>query len=63
MEAKQVTLWVYANNDQEVAALQEELNKFVMDKYNNGIYVRANTLRGILQKYGNNPIVNAVLKQ
>ena len=62
MEAKRVTLWVYANNEQEVNNLQHELDTFVMDKYNQGIYIKANTLRGVLQKYGNNPIVNAALK-
>ena len=63
MEAKRVTMWVYANNDQEVNALQHELDKFVMDKYNQGILVKATTLQSVLQQYGNKPIVNAFLKQ
>lgn len=63
MEAKKVTLWVYANNEQETESLQLELNKFVKEKYNQGILVKAATLTAVLQKYGNNTLVNAVLKQ
>lgn len=62
MEAKNVTLWVYANDEQEVKALQDELNKFVMDKYNQGIILRAAALTKLLRQYGNSPLVNAFLK-
>ena len=61
MEAKQVTLWVYANNEQEVSDLQKELNKFVMDKYNQGIILRAAAMTKLLRQHGNNPLVNAFL--
>lgn len=63
MEAKKVTLWVYANDEQEVNNLQHELDTFVINKYNQGVLVKAATLTGALQKYGNNPLLNAVLKQ
>lgn len=63
MQAKQVTLWVYADNEQSVQALQNELNAFVMNKYKQGIIVKADTLRALLQRYGNSAIVNACLKQ
>ena len=63
MEAKRVTLWVYANNDQEVNALQHELDQFVMNKYNQGMLVKATTLTAVLQKYGDNAVLNAFLKQ
>ena len=61
MEAKQVTLWVYADNEQEVSDLQKELNKFVMDKYNQGIILRAAAMTKLIRQYGNSPLVNAFL--
>lgn len=61
MEAKQVTLWVYADNEQEVSDLQKELNKFVMDKYNQGIILRATAMTKLLRQHGNSPLVNAFL--
>lgn len=61
MEAKQVTLWVYADNEQEVSDLQKELNKFVMDKYNQGIILRAAAMAKLLRQHGNSPLVNAFL--
>lgn len=61
MEAKQVTLWVYADNEQEVSELQKELNKFVMDKYKQGIILRAAAITKLLRQYGNSPLVNAFL--
>ena len=62
MEAENVTLWVYANDEQEVKALQDELNNFVMNKYNQGIVLRAAALTQLLRQYGNSPLVNAFLK-
>lgn len=61
MEAKQVTLWVYADNEQEVSDLQKELNKFVMDKYKQGIILRAVAMTKLLRQHGNSPLVNAFL--
>ena len=57
-----MTLWVYANNEQEVSDLQKELNKFVMDKYNQGIILRAAAMTKLLRQHGNSPLVNAFLK-
>lgn len=62
MKAYNVTLWVYADSEQEVNNLQNELNDFVMNKYNQGILVKAENLRGVLQRYGNSGIVSAFLK-
>ena len=62
MEAKNVTLWVYADNEHEVKALQKALDDFVMNKYNKGILVKASSLHDILQRYGDNALVNAFLK-
>lgn len=61
MEAKSVTLWVYADNDQEVAALQNELNDFIMKKYKQGKLVRASSLRELLHRYGDSALVSAFL--
>lgn len=54
---------VYADSDEEVATLQEELNRFVLNKYNQGIYPRAQALSRLLKQYGNNALVSAFLKQ
>lgn len=62
MQPHQVTLWVYADSEQDVKNLQNELDKFIMDKYNNGIYVRAAAVSDVLKRYGNSGIVNAFLK-
>lgn len=62
MEAKNVTLWVYADSEQEVKNLQDELNNFVMNKYNQGVLIRANSMTQLLRRYGDNALVNAFLK-
>lgn len=46
MEAKQVTLWVYADNEQEISDLKKELNKFVMDKSDSNGYCRMSAMVG-----------------
>lgn len=63
MTPHQVTLWVYADSEQETQNLQNELNDFVINKYNQGVFVKAKTIQALLQRYGNNAIVNAFLKQ
>ncbi|MBR2266608.1 MAG: hypothetical protein IJ882_08145 [Paludibacteraceae bacterium] len=62
MKPYNVTLWVYADSDAEAQAFQQELNDFVVRKYNQGIYVRAGKLGKLLKQYGNNPMVSAFLK-
>ena len=62
LEPYSVTLWVYADNESDVKALQKELHDFVSAKYNQGVYIKATTLRRLLQKYGSNVIVNTVLR-
>ena len=61
MKPYNVTLWVYAEDEEEVNALQHDLREFVVEKYNQHIYIRANKLRELLKRYGNNPIVNSFL--
>lgn len=62
MSPYKVNLWVYAENDAEAQALQQELNQFVTRKYNQGVYVRAGRLASLLNKYGDSAIVNAYIK-
>ncbi len=63
MRPYQVNICVYADSEEEVLALQEELNTFVMNKYKQGIYPRARALSRLLKQYGNSVFVNAFLKQ
>ena len=62
LEPYSVTLWVYAEDESEAKALQKELHDFVSAKYNQGVYIKATTLRRLLQKYGGNLIVNTILR-
>jgi len=63
MKPYNVTLWVYAEDEAEAAALQDALHDFVVEKYNQHIYPRAKTIQRLIKQYGNNAIVNAYLKQ
>ncbi|MBR2266619.1 MAG: hypothetical protein IJ882_08200 [Paludibacteraceae bacterium] len=61
MKPYNVTLCVYADDEEEVKALQSTLRDFVVQKYNQHIYIRANKLSELLKRYGNNAIVNTFL--
>lgn len=63
MKPYNVTLCVYADNEQEIQDLQTELNEFIKTKYNQGIYPRATTLTRFIRQYGNSAMVNAALKR
>lgn len=58
-----ITLHVYAESEQEAKELEGALSDFIIDKYNQHIYPRANTLSRLIKQYGNNALVNAYLKQ
>lgn len=58
----EVTLHVYAESEQEAKELESELKEFVRQKYNQGIYVRADKLTNLLRRFGNNPIINNALR-
>ena len=61
MKPYQVNICVYADSDEEMLALQEELNQFVVSKYKQGIYPRARALSRLLKQYGGSALVNAFL--
>ena len=62
MNPYKVTLWVYADSEAEVNALQETLNSFAVEKYNKHIYLRATTLQKLINQYGDSAIVNNFLR-
>lgn len=57
MTPKQVTFYVYADDDAQVQALQHALNGFVREMYNKGRLVTASGLSQALRKFGGNPLV------
>lgn len=63
MKPYQVTFYVYAENEEQVKALQTELNQFVRSKYNSGIIVTAEKLISALRRFGQNFMVNNFLKK
>lgn len=62
MKPYQATFYVYAENEDEVKALQRELNSFVRDRYNNGVIVTCSKLTEAIRRFGNNFLVNNFLK-
>ena len=63
MKPYQVTFYVYAENEEQIKALQIELNQFVRTKYNSGIVVTAEKLISALRRFGQNFMVNNFLKK
>lgn len=63
MKPFKATFYIYAENEQDVIALQHELNNFVRAKYNAGILVTAQKLTSALRKFGANILVNNFLKR
>lgn len=57
MTPKQVTFYVYAEEDEQVQALQHSLNTFVREMYNKGRLVTASGLSEALHRFGGNPVV------
>ena len=53
-----ITLYVYAEDEQEAKALEHDLLDFVNDKYNQGVYPRAAALSNLVRRYGGSTIVN-----
>lgn len=62
MKPYKVTFYVYSDNDNDVEQLQDQLNNFVREKYNNGILVTAIKLSSALKKFCNNFFVTNYLK-
>ena len=61
MKPFNVTLWVYADSEEEANALQHDLHDFAMQKYNQHIYPRAEKLSKLIKQFGNSAIVNNYL--
>ena len=57
-----ITLHVYAQNEQEAQELENALKDFVIEKYNQGVYPRAASLTRLIQQYGKSQIVNNFIR-
>lgn len=62
MTPKQVTFYVYADDDTQVQVLQHALNAFVREMYNKGRLVTASGLSEALRRFGGNPLVTNYFK-
>lgn len=62
LEPYNITLHVYAANQQEAQELEDALKDFVIEKYNQRVYVRAESLTRLVRQYGSSPIVNNFIK-
>lgn len=62
MQPYKITMYVYADNQQQADELQQSLYAFVDIKRQHGIAVTASKLTDALNKYGNNYFVNQFLK-
>lgn len=63
MKPYKATFYIYAENEQDVITLQQELNNLVRTKYDSGILVTAPKLTNALRKFGANVLVNNFLKR
>ena len=57
-----ITLHVYAENQQEAEALENALKDLVIDKYGQGVYIRAASLTRLVQQYGKSTIINNFIR-
>ncbi len=62
MQPYQVIFYIYAENQDQVQDLQNQLNKFVRDKYNRGVLVTASKFADTLRRYGNNVLIEKFIK-
>lgn len=62
MKPYKATFYIYAENEDEVEKLQNQLNDFVRDKYNSGVLVTASKLSFALSKFCNNFFVTNFLR-
>lgn len=62
MKAYKISLFVYADSDDEANALERDLLHFVVDKREQGIAVRAGKLSSALARFKDNIIINNYLK-
>ena len=57
-----ITLHVYAENQEEANELEAELRDFVIKKYNKGIYPRAAALSNLVKRYGDSMLVDNFIR-
>lgn len=57
-----ITLHVYAQDQQEAQELENALRDFVIEKYGQAVYVRAASLTKLVRQYGKSPIVNNFIR-
>jgi hypothetical protein len=57
-----ITLHVYAQDQQEAQELENALRDFVIEKYGQAVYVRAASLTKLVKQYGKSPIVNNFIR-
>lgn len=57
-----ITLYVYAESKQEAQELEDALKDFVVEKYGQGVYLRASSITRLVQQYGKSPIVNNFIR-
>ena len=62
MKPHKITFYAYAENEEQVELLQNTLNDFVRDKYNQGILVTADKLAKAMNAFSNNFFVTNYLK-
>ena len=62
MKPYKVTIYVYAEDEQQIKELEKAANDFVNSKYQSGILVTASKLSQALSNFKNNFFVNKFLK-
>ena len=62
MKPCKVTFYAYAENEEQIEQLQDTLNNFVREKYNQGILVTAEKLAKAMNAFSNNFFVKNYLK-
>ena len=62
MKPCKVTFYLYAEDENEVEMLQNQLNDFVREKYNSGVLVTATKISSALSKFNNNFFVTNYLR-
>ena len=62
MKPYKITIYLYAENDEQAAAAEKAAKDFVKAKYERGILVTAEKFVGALARFKDNIMVNQFLK-
>ena len=62
MKPYEVKFYIYAEDESEIKDLQDLLNSFVRDKYNQGILVTAKKISSAINNFCNNFFVTNFLR-